>query len=732
MRTSIAPPHTQPAPRRAGNGAGPGRAGLFVKDPGWAAGRGLPAALDGAVRELFEAENARTERVLADLAPLRRAVFDEMRSRVQDTPQEVLIPPYLYYLRFPAHRQYPLFLRRPAKTGGPEEMLVDISRLAGRRPYFHVGALQPSPDHRWLACTYDARGAGFYDLTIMALPARPDGRAAPSPQAGRPTRWRRLDGSRSGARDTSNAVWANDSRFLFYTVLDDRHRPCAVYRHRIDGDPADDVLVFEEKDPGYFVSLGRTESGAFITITVHNYTTTEVRVLPADRPTETPRLVWPRWPGRRYEVRHRGRSFVILTNADGCEDYKIVRVPVGDCGLDEAQVLVAHRPGRRIETFRVYREFLAWQARENGRSRIVAKRFSDGGESVVDPGPGDAEIELLDAPFASRSIVYRTSGLATPPVVMRRAVRSGRERLVSPQGRGPSVPRDAYVVERFEARASDGERVPVSVLRRQETTRDGSGVGAAAAVLYAYGSYGRVMPPTFTANSSASVPFWDRLSLVDRGIVHAIAHVRGGADKGASWHRQGSGEHKETMLSDYLCVAHELVARGIAKTGRIVAHGDSAGGLLVASAVNREPSLFGALVAEVPVLDLAGTLADPDLPLTLLEWAEWGNPLADAGAAERIRRCCPFETLSEQTYPPTFVTAGIADWMVPWWIPANWVAKLRSLTGNGNDVLLRMNLSAGHAGPSGRLDKLAEVAETYAYIIHVCERSRRRRPAVTR
>ena len=290
------------------------------------------------------------------------------------------------------------------------------------------------------------------------------------------------------------------------------------------------------------------------------------------------------------------------------------------------------------------------------------------------------------------------------------------------------MPRDAYAAERFEALAPDGERIPVSVLRLEETPLDGS----AAAVLYAYGSYGRVMPPTFTANSSASVPFWDRLSLVDRGIVHAIAHVRGGADKGASWHREGRGENKETMLSDYLCVAHELVARGYARTGRIVAHGDSAGGLLVASAVNREPSLFGALVAEVPVLDLAGTLADPDQPLTRLEWAEWGNPLEDPGAAERIRRCCPYETLARQPYPPVLVTAGIADWMVPWWVPAKWVAKLRSLTGSGSEVLLRMNMTAGHAGPSGRLDKLAEVARTCAFIIHVCGRSRERAPAVTR
>lgn len=703
------------------------RAGLFVKDPGWAAGHGLPAALDGTVRERFEAENARTERALADLEPLRRAVFDEMKSRIQDPAQEILIPPYLYYLRFPADRQYPLFLRRPATTGSPEETLVDINRLAGRRPYFHVGALRPSPDHRWLACTHDARGAGFYALTIMALPARPGGRAALPPPARRPTRWQRLDGSRSAARDTTAAVWANDSRYLFYTVLDDRHRPSAVYRHRLGGDPADDVLVLEEKDPGYFVSLGRTESGAFITITVHNYTTTEVHVLPADRPTDAPRLVWPRRPGHRYEVRHRGRSFVILTNANGCADYRIVQVSVGDCGLGGAEVVVAHRSGRRIEAFRVHREFLAWQVRENGRSHIVAKRFSDGGESVVEAGPDGTELELLDAPFASRSIVYRASGLATPPVVIRREVRSGREWLVSPKGRGLPVPRDAYVVKRFEARAPDGEGIPVSVLHRKETARDGS----AATVLYAYGSYGRVMPPTFTANSSASVPFWDRLSLVDRGIVHAIAHVRGGADKGASWHGQGSREHKETMLSDYLCVAHELVARGIAKTGRIVAHGDSAGGLLAASAVNREPSLFGALVAEVPVLDLVGTLADPDLPLTPLEWAEWGNPLEDAGAAARIRRCCPYETLTGKTYPPAFVTAGIADWMVPWWVPAKWVAKLRSRTGNGNEVLLRMNLSAGHAGPSGRLDKLAEVARTCAYIIDVCERSRPR-PEVTR
>ena len=716
-RVSIQPSRVQPAPWRAGNGAELGRRR-----------RGLPAALDGSVRALFEAENAKAERALAALAPLERAVFDEMKSRIQDTGQEVLIPPFFYRLRCLTDRQYPVLFRRHMKSRGSEESLVDMNRLAGRRSFFHVGALQPSPDHRWLAYTYDARGAGFYTLTIMPLPARTGGRAAPRPPRKRPARWRRLDGSRSGARDTSNAIWASDSRFLFYTVLDDGHRPCAVYRHRIGGDPADDVLVLDEEDPEYFVSLGRTESGAYITITVHNYTTTEVRVLPADRPTDTPKLVWPRRPGRKYEVRHRGRSFVILTNADGCEDYKIVRVPVGACDPDGAEVVVAHRAGHFIEKFRVYREFLAWQERENGRSRIVATRFSGGGESVVDAHPDDAEVELLDAPFASRSIVYRTSSLATPPVVMRRNLRSGRERLVSAKDPGPAVPRGAYIAERFEARAPDGQRIPVSVLRRKGTTLDGS----AAAVLYAYGSYGRVMPPTFTANYSASVPFWDRLSLVDRGIVHAIAHVRGGADKGASWHRQGSGEHKENMLSDYLCVAHELVARGYAKTGRIVAHGDSAGGLLVASAVNRVPSLFGALVAEVPVLDLVGTLADPDLPLTRLEWAEWGNPLEDADAAQRIRRCCPYETLTKQTYPPVLVTAGIADWMVPWWIPAKWVAKLRSLTGSKSDVLLKMNMTAGHAGPSGRLDKLAEVAQTYSYILHVCGRSRERPPAVTR
>lgn len=708
-RVSTQPQHVQPAPL-------------------WAAGRGLPAAPDGSVREFLEAENARTERVLADLVPLEREVFDEMKSRIQDTAQEVLIPPFFYYLRFHADRQYPVYFRRHVKSRGSGEALVDLNRLAGRRSFFHVGALQPSPDHRWLAYTYDARGAGFYTLAIMALPAGPGERAAPPRPREDQARWRRLDGSRSGGRDTSNAVWAGDSRFLFYTVLDEGHRPCAVYRHRIGGDPADDVLVLEEADPGYFVSLGRTESGAFITFTVHNYTTTEVRVLPADRPTDTPKLIWPRQAGRRYEVRHRGGSFFILTNADGCEDGRIVQVPVGDCDLAGAEVVVAHRSGRLIEKFRVYREFLSCQVRENGRSRIVTMRFSGGGENVIDARPGDAEVELLDAPYASRSIVYRTSGLATPPIVMRRNLRTGRERLLPARSRGPPVPRDAYAAERFEALAPDGERIPVSVLRLEETPLDGS----AAAVLYAYGSYGRVMPPTFTANSSASAPFWDRLSLVDRGIVHAIAHVRGGADKGASWHREGRGENKETMLSDYLCVAHELVARGYARTGRIVAHGDSAGGLLVASAVNREPSLFGALVAEVPVLDLAGTLADPDQPLTRLEWAEWGNPLEDPDAAERIRRCCPYETLARQPYPPVLVTAGIADWMVPWWVPAKWVAKLRSLTGSGSEVLLRMNMTAGHAGPSGRLDKLAEVARTCAFIIHVCGRSRERAPEVTR
>ena len=397
-RVSTQPYPVQPAPRGAGNGGAFGRARDFVKDPAWSAGHGLPAALDDSVREIFEAENARTQHALADLAPLKRAIVDEMKSRIQNSVQEVLIPPYLYYLRFDAERQYPVLLRRHRKSRGSEETLVDINRLARGKSVFHLGAIQPSPDHRWLAWTYDACGAGFYTLRIMPLAARPGGRTPPPPARRSPPRWRRLDGSRSGARDTANAVWADDSRFLFYTVLDDAHRPCAVYRHRIGGNPADDALVLDEADPGYFVSLGRTESGAFITITVHNYTTTEVRVLPAGHPTDAPKLVWPRRPGRRYEVRHRGGSFVILTNADGCEDYKIVRVPVLDCDPDGAEVIVPHRSGRRIEAFRVYREFVARQERENGRSRIVATRFSGGEETVVEARPRDAEIELLEAP----------------------------------------------------------------------------------------------------------------------------------------------------------------------------------------------------------------------------------------------------------------------------------------------------------------------------------------------
>ncbi len=502
-----------------------------------------------------------------------------------------------------------------------------------------------------------------------------------------------------------DVAWSADGKTLFYSVLDDNHRPSRVFRHRI-GDPvADDALVYDEPDAGFFVGLSKTASGRFIAITAHDHTTSEVHVIDAARPTSAPRTIAPRETGVEYDAGDDGGRWIIRTNADGAEDFKLVAAPLDAPGRANWRDLVAHRPGRLIRATLLFRDYLARLERVDGLPRIVVTRLEDATEHAIPFAEEIFELGLVAGfVYDTTALRFTYSSPTTPEQVFDYDMASRRRDLRKtqeiPSGHDP----DAYLARRLSAVGHDGEAVPITLLHRKETPLDGS----APLLLYGYGAYGFSMPASFSAN---------RFSLVDRGFVYAIAHVRGGMERGYRWYREGKLFDKQNSFLDFIAAAEHLIAAGYGARGRIIAHGASAGGMLVGAVANLAPELFGAVIAEVPFVDVLATMCDTGLPLTPPEWPEWGNPIADRAAYDYIAGYSPYDNVGARAYPRILATAGLTDPRVTYWEPAKWVARLRATKTDGNLVVLKTNMAAGHAGAAGRFDKLHEVALAYAFAL---------------
>jgi oligopeptidase B len=502
-----------------------------------------------------------------------------------------------------------------------------------------------------------------------------------------------------------DVVWANDGRHLFYTVIDVNHRPQAVKLHRLGTEQDRDTLVYEEADPGFFVGVSLTESRRFVVVDTHDHTTSESWLVPADEPDATPRLVVPRERDVEYDVTHHGERLLVRTNADGAEDFKLVEAPIEQPGRESWRDLVAHVPGRLIVSFEVFSGHLVRLERENALPRIVVSDLESGAEHVIEHHEAAYRLALDNGyEFDTTRLRFEYSSPTTPARVydydMRSRERTLRKEQSVPSGHDPS----RYVTRRLLAPAPDGEQIPVTVLELRDTPHDGS----APLLIYGYGAYGISMPASFSTN---------RLSLVDRGFVYAIAHVRGGMERGYRWYREGKLEHKTNSFTDFIAVAEHLVAEGYTSAGRIAAHGASAGGMLMGAIANMRPDLFAAVVAEVPFVDVLSTMCDETLPLTPPEWNEWGDPLHDPQAHARIRDYSPYDNVRAQDYPAILATGGVSDPRVTYWEPAKWVARLRELRTNDAPLLLKINLAAGHGGASGRFERLEEIALAYAFVI---------------
>jgi len=634
----------------------------------------------------LEAENAYTEHAMRHTKKLQERVYGEILARIRETDLSVPVRrgPWLYYSRTEKGKQYPIFCRKRNVEDAAEELLLDQNALAEGHEFFSLGALAVSPDHALLAYSTDTSGDEKFTLRVRDLAAGED---LPD----------------EIAEVYFGVVWANDNRTLLYTTLDDTHRPWRVHRHRL-GEPRErDTIIFEDPDLKFWVGVDRTRSGRFLIVGSGSKQTSEVHVLDADRPESPLRLVQERIPGLEYDVDHHDDRFFIVTN-DAAVNFKVVTAPVDDPRRANWTDFIPHREQVKVDAVDLFREHLVVYERERGLTSIRIRRLADGDEHLVafeEPvhtvGPG------RNLEFDTRELRFHYTSLITPESVfdydMEARTRVLRKQVEVLGGYRP----DRYGTERLFAAAPDGTQVPISIIYRKDLVRDGK----RPLLLYGYGAYGHTVDPEF---GSA------RLSLVDRGMVFAIAHVRGGGLMGRPWYEAGKFLHKKNSFADFIACAEHLIAEGYTSHDRLAIMGGSAGGLLVGAAVNLRPDLFGAVVAQVPFVDVVNSMLDETLPLTVPEYEEWGDP-RQPEFFESILAYSPYDNVAPGEYPSMLVTAGLNDPRVQFWEPAKWTAKLRAMKTDRNRLLLKTNMGHGHMGPSGRYDRYREVAFEYAFLI---------------
>ena len=661
-----------------------------------------PHLLDAGIRDYLEAENAYTASVLAPTQELQETLFQEMKARLKEDDRQVPQPhgPFEYFPRFVKGGQYAQMCRIPL-GGSPDDatVLLDGNAEAAGKKYWDLGGAAHSDDHKLLAYATDHKGSELYTIRIRDLATGADlADEIPDTRGG--------------------MIWARDSKTLFYVKVDDNQRPQFVYRHTVGTPASDDVLVYEEKDSGMFVGIGSTQSHKFITIEVHDHDTSEVHLIDADAPDSPPRIVAPRKPGHQYGVEHHWSHLIITTNSNDAEDFRIVQAPVHSPGIESWREIVPHRPGRLIIETAVFENHMARLEREDSLPRIVITPLVGATEvyrDILDTANEhsiafDEEAYALGMSsgyeFDTARIRFTYSSLTTPAETydydMATRERTLRKRQEIPSGHNPAD----YVTRRLFAPSYDGALVPVTLLYKKTTPLDGS----APLFLYGYGSYGIAMPAAFSTG---------RLSLVDRGFIFAIAHIRGGKDKGYRWYTDGKLKAKTNTFKDFIAAGEYLAAQGLTQRGRIVANGGSAGGMLMGAVANMAPDLFHAIIADVPFVDVLTTMLDKTLPLTPPEWPEWGNPIESADDFATIKSYSPYDNVEAKNYPHILALAGLTDPRVTYWEPAKWIAQLRARNASDNLVLLKTNMGAGHGGASGRFDSLKDTALNFAFALAV-------------
>jgi oligopeptidase B len=648
---------------------------------------------DPAVMAYLQAENDYLDEILGHTRPLQEQLFQEMKARIKEDDSTVpeQRSDYFYYQRTETGKQYPIYCRRHGSLDTPEEILIDQNALAEGSGFYRIGAFAVSPDQTKLAYSVDADGTEKCTLTIKDLVT---GEHYPE----------QIPNTYGDVYDHVGVAWAADSVTLFYVTLDEALRPYKLHRHMLGTSPQEDTLVYHEADEAYFLFLFKTRSQAYITTRSHAMTTDEWRILPADEPQGELRLFDARRKGIEYSIEHLGERFFVVTNENAL-NFKLMETPIDATDHSNWQPVIPNRSNILIEEAFAFENHMVLFERKDGLKQV---RIS-GVDGLSDihyvpfPEPVYNITPAANPEYKTHRIRFTYSSLITPNSVIDFNMDTGEWELKKqdeiPSGHDP----DQYVSERLHATAPDGTQVPLSIVYRKGLEKDGQN----PTLLYGYGSYGYSTDASFNAN---------RFSLIDRGFVFAIAHVRGGSELGRAWYENGKMLNKRNSFTDFIACAEHLIREGYTTSQKLAIIGGSAGGLLVGTSLTMRPDLFKAVVAKVPFVDVINTMSDPTIPLTTLEYDQWGNP-EDKIYFDYMISYSPYDNIRPGAYPDVLITTGLNDPRVAYWEPAKFAAKLRDMAEPGNLILLKTNLEAGHAGASGRYDYLKEVALDYTFLI---------------
>jgi oligopeptidase B len=661
----------------------------WMKDDNWQAVLHDPSQVKAEIRDHLVAENAYVGEVLAGTEALQAALFEEMKGRIKE--DDASVPdadgPFEYFSRYELGAQHPRHLRRPRGAPSGEELLLDEEARGQPHPYYSVSAASHSPDHRLYAWAEDIQGSEYYRIHVRDLAVGEELAHV-------------IDNT------TGDFAFSPDSAWLFWIWRDENARPSKVFRRPARG--GDDALVYEEADEGMFLGVGLTADHSHVAIQASNQETSEIWLIPAADPTAAPVAAEPRRTGVRYSLARWNGGWIIRTNDDGAVDFKLMVSSAEIPSRDTWRELVGHEPGRLIAGVATYSGHLVMLQRENACDRLIVRDLAGEEHTIAFDEPAYAlsldpgyEYDTTLTRFVYQSPTTPRQWFDYDLASRERTLRKTQE---IPSGHDPA----RYETRRLYATAPDGEQVPITVLMLKGTPLDGS----APLLVYGYGAYGYPQEPAFSIRN---------LSLVNRGWIWALAHVRGGSDKGWGWFLDGRGAKKPNTFTDFIACADHLVAHGYGTAGKVAAYGGSAGGMLMGAIANLRPELWGAIIAAVPFVDVLNTMSDTSLPLTPPEWPEWGNPLTDPAAYDVIASYSPYDNVGAKPYPPIIATGGLSDPRVTWWEPQKWVARLREHSTSGNPVLLKINLEAGHGGASGRFDFLKEIALDYAFAIWAIE-----------
>ena len=659
----------------------------WMRDENWQEVLKDPNVLNPEIRQYLEDENAYKDDQFKSVKGLTKAIGDELASRV--VPDEASVPlvdgDWVYWFEYKTGGDYPVHMRRHSATG-QKQVLFDGDKEANGHEFFDLAAFKHSPDQKYIAYAVDVEGSEYYQIRIRDIETGQEFESA-------------IQNSTGGFQ------WSADSKTLYYTEQDDHHRAKKVKGHTIGTETSEDVEIYHEPDDMMFLKVSKSESGDYIFIQSGNSEVNEVQFFDSNAgKAAAPQVIKPRENGLRYEVHHHDNTFYIHTDKDGATEFKLMSTPVDAYTEEHWQDVIPARDDVTMEEVILFKDYMVRQERKDGVQQIIIADYQGKERSLEFPDAAFAISVSQGFEFDSDTLRVHYRTMANPGITYDVDMKTGDKTVLKerklPNGHDPSE----YVIEYLSVKADDGVDIPVTILRHKSVKADGS----APLFQYGYGSYGATMDAGFSSNA---------ISLVDRGLVYAIAHIRGGGEKGEAWYEDGKKMAKKNTFTDFIKVTEALVDKGYGKKGEVIMQGGSAGGMLMGAVVNMRPDLYGAVIAAVPFVDVLNTISDATLPLTPPEWEEWGNPIKDKTAYGYMKSYSPYENIQKGvTYPLIVAPAGLTDPRVTYWEPAKWIARLRD-EAKGGPFLLKMNMGSGHFGATSRYEQAKERADEYAMVL---------------